>query len=210
MARQRLNGKITILDRPSDEVAHVRKGRSGGGPTAVLRSSWRDPSDTSPTAAKTARQVSGWRTFCPLRRMASGRSSNITEMHIHAADMLRQAADAAGIGFSAEKDEMPVTSITYGPKPGPGPAALASAKAARTFDRAWKLFPPSQQPMVVGIILRNWAVEYWCQMESDRTGRRMDPKIEMGKLVAVLELLVEHYRTEIENGLANGRIIPAL
>jgi hypothetical protein len=210
MVRHRLNSKPTILDHYSDDgVQEVRKSRSGG-PTALLRSSWRDPTDTSPTAAKTARQVSGWRTYCPLRRLAAGRSSNITEMHIHAADMLRQAADAAGIGFSAEKDDMPVTSIVYGPKPGPGPAALASDKAARTLERDWKLFAPSQHAMIRGIILRNWAVEHWCKVEAERTDRRIDPRLEMGKLVAILEVLAEHYRTEIDEGLTNGRILPVL
>jgi hypothetical protein len=210
MARHRLNSKPVILERYDDDgVQEVRKSRAGG-PTALQRSSWRDPTDTSPTAAKTARQVSGWRTYCPLRRSAALRNSNITEMHIHAADMLRQAADAAGIGFSAEKDDMPVTSIVYGPKPGPGPAALATAKAARTFERAWKLFAPTQHAMIIGIILRNWAIEHWCRVESERIGRKINPMLEMGKLVAILEILAEHYRTEIDEGLTNGRILPVL
>jgi hypothetical protein len=208
MARPRLDRKILVLDRFSDDgIQDVRK-RKNGGPTAVHRSSWRDPDDTSPTAAKTARQVTGYRTFCPLRRIAQGRSSSITDAHIHAAEMLRKAADAAGIGFSAERDGMPVTSIVYGPKLGPGKAAQASEKAARDFKRAVRPFGPDQLQMIQGILLRNWAVERWCHMENDRTGRKIDPRVEMGKLLAILEILAAYYKTDIEEGLANGRILP--
>jgi hypothetical protein len=184
MARPRLDRKIIVLDRFSDDgIQDVRK-RKSGGPTAVHRSSWRDPDDTSPTAAKTARQVTGYRTFCPLRRIAQGRSSSITDAHIHAADMLRKSADAAGIGFSAERE------------------------AARDFKRAVRPFGPDQLQMIQGILLRNWAVERWCHMENARTGRKIDPRVEMGKLLAILEILAAYYKTDIEEGLANGRILP--
>lgn len=38
------------------------------GPAGVMASSWRDPTDTTPTAARAPRQIHGYRTYCPLRR----------------------------------------------------------------------------------------------------------------------------------------------
>lgn len=208
-AAGRQKPRVIVLERISDDgVQEVRKARKGGGPTALQRSSWRDPDDTSPTAARTARQVTGYRTFCPLRKMCNGRGSQVTEQHIYAADQLRRSADVAAIGFSAERDGMPVTSLVYGPKPGPSKAAHAQTAAWRDFRRATKIFTPDQMQMIFGIILSNWSIQHWCEAESDRTGRRLNPQVEMGKLLGILECLVGYYRTDIDQELANGKILP--
>jgi hypothetical protein len=206
-AAGRLKPRVVILERLTDDgVQEVRKARKGGGPTALQRSSWRDPEDTSPTAARTARQVTAWRTFCSLRKMRG--HSSVTDMHIHAADQLRLSADAAGIGFSGEKDDLPVTSIIYGPRSGPPKRDEESLKAWRDFRRAIKPFGQYQLRMLEWVILRNYSLPRWTELEEQRFGEKLNPKVQMGMLLGILEVLLEYYRTEIEQGLATGKILP--
>jgi hypothetical protein len=72
----------------------------------VMPGTWRDPDDVSPSAARTARMVKGWLSYCPLRRMQQrfGVVSGITAEHIAAADHLRRLYDAATLGFTGIKD----------------------------------------------------------------------------------------------------------
>ena len=58
------------------------------------------------------------------------------------------------------------------------------------------------------MILANGTVSAWCTEEGTRENRKLNPQIEMGKLICILDLLVEHYQNEIEEGLNRGWILP--
>jgi hypothetical protein len=62
-----------------------------------MQAEWRDPADLSPSAAKTARTITGYRGYDPLRKCLKrhGAASSITERHVMAADILRGLADGA-------------------------------------------------------------------------------------------------------------------
>lgn len=208
-ASSRAAPKRRLARALDDSVAEVRQHRKGGGPTALQRASWRDPDDVSPTASRHARQVSGWMTYCPLRKMMhAGRGSQITEQHIHAADKLRQAADVAAIGFSAPRDGMPVNALVYGPKAGPSKAAEAQVAAYRDFKRATRLFTERQMAILSAVILGNWSIQHWCTEQTKRTGRNIAPGIEMGLLIGILESLAAYYRTDIDRDVSMGRVLP--
>ena len=80
--------------------------------TAVMHAEWRDPDDVKPTAARTAKQVNGWRTFCPLRRAFHNPE------HIMAADKLREVFDVARLGYSVTRTLIS-TDRTSQPSTGP-------------------------------------------------------------------------------------------
>jgi hypothetical protein len=73
---------------------------------SAMNSEWRDPEDTLPSAARTARTVTGYRGYDPLRRCLArhGDRCGISERHVLAADRLRTFADGAAIGFSPPRD----------------------------------------------------------------------------------------------------------
>jgi hypothetical protein len=205
-APRRTKPRIPLPDLGGETAQPVRLNQAGGGPTALMKGEWRDPDDTSPTGSKFARQVKNWRAFCPLRKMWG--HSSVSDMHIHAADQLRYSADAAGIGFSADKDDLPVTSIIYGPKAGPPKRDEQSLKGWRDFRRAIRPFGEYQLRMLEHVILRNWALSRWIELEEERRGAKPNAQLEMGLLLGILEVLLAYYRSEIEQGLANGWIIP--
>jgi len=92
----------------ANDPATVRQAQHGGS-SGVMRTTWRDPEDTSPNAARTARESSGWRSYCPLRKLVRQDGTSITAEHIHAADLLRQQADLARFGYMHEQTGLPVT-----------------------------------------------------------------------------------------------------
>ena len=81
------------------------------------RGVWRDPTDLTPNARRTAREITGFRATCPLRQAqhrCSGACS-VTDAHILAADRLRLDADAVRIGLSNGRDYTAAQSWQYGP-----------------------------------------------------------------------------------------------
>jgi len=127
---------------------------------------WRDPSDVTPSATRTARTIKGWRSGDPLRacRQRHGDACGITERHILAADRLRRYADGARIGFSIERDlSLPVTHIIYRPSTGPGRAALEQAECWRNFVRAMPIAPRSSG---------NSSPSSCCSIDHPRSGSR--------------------------------------
>jgi hypothetical protein len=184
--------------------------RQKDGATAVLRDEWRDPTDTAPNAARSARTVTGYRSFDPLRKMArNGAGTSITAEHIAAADMLRKAAEVGGMGYApAFTEAMPVQAITYGPRGSPPRRCLAQTRAIRSFARAMELFPvPWQRRMIVAILLQNHTIARWTQGEIER-GQRCNTHHEMGKLLCLLDLLAEHFKTDIEEAERRGHLLP--
>ena len=99
---------------------------------SVMRSEWRDPDGVRPTAAP--RTIIGWLTFDPLRKAMAVAGSSITTEHILAADRLCAAADAVAIGYSGAREPVTIQSLSYGPKTGPGQAALRSARGWPVTD----------------------------------------------------------------------------
>jgi hypothetical protein len=111
---------------------------------SVMRAEWRDPDDI-PTAAKTARTISGWRGYDPLLKCSAHPSSAITQEHILAADRLRQLADQVAIGYSGGRALLPVQSIVYPPSTAPLPPRVRSAQAWPGYRRCMALFDQAQR-----------------------------------------------------------------
>jgi hypothetical protein len=181
------------------------------GPLAVMQASWRDPDDRTPTAARTAREIAGYRAYCPLRWMLRrhGAASAVTERHVYAADRLRFTFDVAGLGMSGVRELLPVTALVYGPRDGPGRAALWQTRALREFRRAMACEPLEDRPLIGAVVLRNHSVAAWCA-EQGRAGVKPQPKTEMRRLVVCLDRLEAHYASEIDDDLACGRLLAAV
>jgi hypothetical protein len=185
---------LASLDPPPHRIAR-------DGPTAILRTEWRDPDDTNPNHRQ-ARTISGYRTFCPLRRMLKASGTQITEHHIMAADKLRIAVDAATIGFSAERDlSLSVTALMFGPLLGPSRNASLQAQAWNTARRALGIFTVEQRKMLTHVVLQNRTIQSWAQSHDPVR----NAQTEMGKLLAVLEILTLYFETEIDDDIRRGR-----
>jgi hypothetical protein len=139
----------SLVAEPPLEVRKVNR--------SVMKDTWGDPLDDKPGASRTARQVAGWRSFCPLRkcRARHGEKSSFSLEHIEAADRLRAAWDGSRLGYSALKDLRPVQSAMYRPSQGPGAVALKQLRAREQFTRVWSLFSENHQALLVAVVLRN-------------------------------------------------------
>ena len=166
------------------------------GPAGVMASTWRDPDDTTPTAARTPRQIHGYRTYCPLRRCRDqhGDRCAFTDLHIAAADELRRLADAVMIGFGGKRDLLPIQSITYGPRTGPSMAAIKQAKAWPAYRSAMAPFASCQRDLIAHVLLMNWSLTRWVAQLQAR-GTRAALAHETGKLVACLDILARTHET---------------
>jgi hypothetical protein len=193
----------TLPALATDDPPYRRRHRDG--PAALLHTEWRDPDDTNPNHRQ-ARQINGYRTFCPLRRMFRLTGTQITERHILAADKLRTAIDAATIGFSAERDlSLSVTAIMFGPLLGPSRNALLQAQAWRTARRALGIFTDEQRRMLTHVLLENRTIQSWAQSYEPPRNQQ----VEMGKLLAIVEILTLHFEAEIDEDIKRGRGIVA-
>ena len=172
----------------------------------VMRGEWVDPDDIRPSARRTARTIAGWRTYCPLRRMRGGNNSGISEAHIIAADMLREAADVATLGYSSERP-MLFVSLTAQPRTGMTKADMARNTATRDLLRALRPFTRPQRYLLTAVILQNETLNAWCRRMNEDSEIRFDPAVEKGKLIAVLDVLAKFYDGEIRDDRMNGRRI---
>jgi hypothetical protein len=184
----------------------ARQGRVGG-PGATMRAVWVDPDDTRPTAARRARTVNGHRTFCPLRRMAAMSGSAVTAAHIMAADRLRRIADLARLGYTGVV-ELIGSHRQPGPSAGPSLAALAQAGSAAELRRALARFTPAQTGMLSAIVLDGWSIQAWC-LHHAGPDRVPSAAVEMGRLIAVLDILALHWSFEIETEQRMDLALPA-
>jgi hypothetical protein len=160
-----------------------------------MQAAWRDPTDTTPNASRRPREIAGYRTYCPLRRMMK-RHAPVTLAHIAAADLLRTAVDLAVIGLSPAPLGEAIGGA-YGPKGGPSEAAITQAQAALAVSRALAPFTGRQVAMLSHVVLQNRSVPTWCA-EHDPP---LETKFEYGRLVALLDILVEHYRDDVDHYL---------
>jgi hypothetical protein len=180
------------------------------GSARAMRSEWVDPDDIKPTAARVARRIVGVRAFCPLRRMMPITGSGITDSHVMAADKLREAVDVAALGFTAGRAELVLVGLSASPQPraGPSQAEIARAQAARVVERALKSFTDGQRAMINAVILRNLSLRAWVALRAEETGIRFDPNVEKGRLLAILDILAQHFETEIDDEVSRGSRLP--
>jgi hypothetical protein len=173
----------------------------------VMRADWNDPSDSTPNASRTARQVSGHRAFCPLRWCVRrhGERSQITAKHVLAADHLRRLADGILFGFNGNRNPFLYSDMHPGPLLGPPQPALRRARCWKPFVRAMALFTQPQRRLVTAIVLLNRSVSSWVEELADE-GRRVVARVEMQKLVVCLDALAEHFDREIQSDLDRGAI----
>jgi hypothetical protein len=167
-----------------------------GGATAVMRASWRDPDDVRPNASRRPKEIGGYRVYCALRRMEA-RGSPIEKRHIDAADCLRLLWDLSIYGYSAELGV--VAGGSYQQSAGPSIGQLAQAGAAREIARTLQRLPATAAPITRAIVIDNTSLAAWCLREAKRLAHPVDPKVEMGRLLVVLDILAEHFATEIED-----------
>jgi hypothetical protein len=159
-----------------------------------MRGEWRDPDDMTPDARRTGRTVTGWRSYCPLRRCIErhGASTVLTAEHVMAADHLRLLHDGARLGFSAACDlSMPVQSVFYRPSMGPSVRAMKQTQCQREFTRAWRLFDDEQHDLLGHVVLSNLPVRSWA------LPRHIAPTRAMAKLAGVLDLLCDFFHDEL-------------
>jgi hypothetical protein len=175
-----------------------------GGPSAAMRSTWRDPDDHR-VNARLAREVNGHRAYDPLRWCLKrhGPESRVTEGHIAAADKLRQAADLAVVGRGGRSwlGLLPVGIMRV--RTTPTDAERANLRAWAEVRRAMALYDATQRELVTHIVLLNWAVRHWVEMLRGR-GQPATPPVEMGKLVDCLDRLEDHYRSDVDRMLRRG------
>jgi hypothetical protein len=168
-----------------------------------MKTTWRDPDDVAPNASHRPREVTGWRTFCPLRRMLGISGTSITIEHILAADRLRQAADGIVFGFSGQREVVPIQAVMFGPRTGFGAPALRQAQSWPIFQRAMKVFCEGQRELICFVVLENQTINRWIahRREQDLPA---NAALEMGRLLACLDCLVEHFKAEVEQDIQRG------
>jgi hypothetical protein len=105
---------------------------------SVVRSTWTDPDDMRPNA-RHAREIAGYRRYCPLRRCLAqhGDRSSFTGEHIQAADRLRACFDGARLGFSGLKGLRPAG---HGDQLPPLAWSRSATASACTSRGSWRVF----------------------------------------------------------------------
>lgn len=193
-----VHGWLRMKPHDEDGPARVRQ-VTGTGPTGVMKSHWRDPDDMTPNASRRPREISGYRTYDPLRRLAAHKGSQFEHRHVLAADMLRGQVDIAVIGRGGRRmDEM--LRQGFGPVSGPSGVAIEGVWARENAQRALMRLGPSTRLLVTAIVLMNCSVHAWCA----ETKPPRDAKLETGRLLAALDLLADHYAAEIDDAVSRG------
>jgi hypothetical protein len=169
-----------------------------------MRATWRDPDDLTPGARRAPREITAWRSYCPLRKMSGHPNSGITAAHIMAADKFREVCDVAVMGYTAARPLIFV-GLNAAPRFGMGADAVAQMRAVREMRRAVRLFHPPQLLMIEAVILRNMTLRQWCE---SRVPRIATPRLEKVKLLVILERLVQHFDSDVADDLARGRRLP--
>jgi hypothetical protein len=158
----------------------------------AMKSEWPDPSDLTPNASRTARAVSGWRGFCPLRWNVKrhGERSSFNQDHIEAADRLRACFDAGSLGFNTYiVDGRPVNALVYRPSQGPTRSALRQLRCKEAFTEAWKLFSDDAKAILILVVLKNTSLGKAVEVFE---GRISKPRLTQ-TLVEALDRLVDHW-----------------
>lgn len=170
----------------------------------AMRAEWSDPDDLNPLR-RNARQIRGYRSWCSLRRMAVNANSGISAEHIHAADKLREDVDLTRYGLTGNREPFQFIDHVIAPRSGPSQAEQARVAAARSVWRVLRIFTLDQQRMLAVVVLHNHTVQDWVRMREAETDRRIDRNVEKGRLLGILDLLVQHLGTEVDEELRLGR-----
>jgi hypothetical protein len=172
----------------------------------VMVAEWVDPDDIRPNAAKSARTIRGFRSFCPIRRMAAMPATGVTIEHVMAADKLRELWDQVRVGFTAAGNPL-MLAVLVSPQPRTGPNAgeIERAKSARALRRAVAILSLPEQALMSAIILQNQSIRYFCRSHTERTGFYLDQDVTKVRLMMVLNKLKDHFAGEIEEEVARGR-----
>ena len=208
--------RVTIRDVPRGAVVHPRSRiavvdplgpapvriHAAQGATAVMKTHWRDPDDVRPNASRRPREVTGYRTFCPLRRMARLAGSQVSEAHIAAADAFRLMVDIATIGLTGERSDV---HAAFGPSAGPSINAVLQANAASEAAQLLRRFAPQQHGMLEMIVLRNRSLQAWCTDRAKATACPVSPDVEMGRLLSILDVLADQYG--LEDGAESREVV---
>jgi len=169
------------------------------GPSGVIRADWRDPDDHRPHA-RLAREISGWRAYDPVAQLVD--AGHAQPHHAIAAALLRREAALAVCGYGGSALWEGAVHGLPRPPSGPGDGAIAQAMASIAVERALARFWPEQRLMICAVVIMCETLPAWC--------RRFTPvrpsKPERGKLLTCLDVLVDHYRSEIDAALRRGDV----
>lgn len=154
-------------------------------PTAE-RAAWREPDDTN-RFRRTAPLVQGWRRHSVLDRLyrvSCSRSGLLRREHVRAGDRYALDAEEAGGGAATLRYQADVVRVAPGPREGGNPRA---ASAQRRLAEARAVLGESATTVLDLVVVGNVDVKAVA-------GRLECPeKVAMGRLVAALDRLVEHY-----------------
>jgi hypothetical protein len=166
----------------------------------VMRGEWVDPSAITPSAARSAPTVQGFRRACPLRwciRRHGPERTGYSAEHLLAADRLRLLFDGARIGFSALKDRRPVSDPRmHYPQTGPSKPALRQLRCREGFERAWRLFGEDDRAMLAAVLLANTALTRYAAAVG------MKPALAKQRLIEALDRLMEWFDLRPVRGVA--------
>jgi hypothetical protein len=204
------SGETLTRNRAGTAMAKRARPRRLPAPTAsndppplhAMVARWRDPDDIMPDARRVPREITGYRTFCPLRKMSGDVRSGITAAHIMAADKLREVVDVATMGYSSERP-MIFVAMAAQPRFGMSGADIARVAAMRSMARVLRIFPANQLAMLEMIVLRNVNLRAWTLAHDNA-----NPAVEKGRLLGMLDRLVQHFEVEIKDELREGRRLP--
>jgi len=169
-------------------------------PRKSMRARWTDPDQSGLSSARrTPRTVTGFRRFDPIRKLYARKTSGVTLEHIAAADKLRELVDISALGFTALRSLI-LTLQFRQPSAGLNRAALARNRAHRSLLRVLRRFRMNQLEMIDRIILSGMTLKQWVEASFDRDG-----PTEHAKLLAILDRLAEHFKSEIAQEIASGR-----
>jgi hypothetical protein len=159
----------------------------------VARADWVDPEAVTPSAARSATRVRGYRRTDSLRRL-NGASGVVSNEMVSAADQLRLLYDGMRLGFvSGLRDLMlPVTAIVYRPSMGPTRTAMRQTNCERKFRRCWRIFNDGQRAIIEAVVLGSMSLHRW------RTLHGIPQRQAMELLLTTLELLVEYFHSELD------------
>jgi hypothetical protein len=183
-------GVPTLPPLPSLFDSPPEAQRASGHVTPAI---WTDPEDLA-SNRRTAREIRGYRRACMVRwcRNRHGASSPFTSEHVIAADELRRIYDLARLGATSRKSSWIYIDRPTAPKLGPTPAELAGYWAWKEMRRVRSRFSIGEWHLLGWFVLENLSVGRWIAREK-AAGRGCGQVVVMRQLVAMLDVLVEHF-----------------
>jgi hypothetical protein len=159
----------------------------------VMTGSWRDPTDTAPSASRTTKEK-GWRQPCMLRwcRARHKDRSPFTAEHVVAADELRRVWDLVNVGMNGKPNPWLYYEALHLPKAGPTRPEMQRYRAWKELGRVRKQFSDRDWDPLGWFALANLSIGKWIEKER-AAGRQCYQQAAIAKLVEMLDTLVEHF-----------------